>query len=90
MELLAKVPYWHPDDRDVSYVLYDRPDNREGATEEFIVWTETSTGDRYWGHYFPYTGDEQKEAMRKRAFKCFLYLASRRYGLHIDEEEAFI
>lgn len=89
MQLISKISYAHADDRDCSYVLYDRPDNREGSISEYIVWTETSTGDRYWGHYFPYNNDEQKNAMFHRAHGCMLYLAARKFGLHIDSEEAF-
>lgn len=90
MQLIAKIPYAHPDDRDCSYVLYDKPDNREGAIEEYVVWTESSTGDRYWGHYFPYNTAEEKEAMFRRANKCLIYLAGRKFGIEIDEESAFI
>lgn len=88
MQPIAKIPYAHPDDRDVNYVLYDfvRGDNRHS---EYVVWTESSTGDRYWGHYFPYSDDREKDAMFRRAMKCMLFLAGRKHGLTMDEEEAF-
>jgi len=86
LTLIAKIPYAHPDDRDVSYVLYDAD---YGALKHWVVWTESSTGDRYWGHYYPYNSDREKEAMRIRAVKCMLYLACRKFAIQIDSEEAF-
>ena len=72
MNLIAKVPYAHIDDRDASFVLYDV---RRGDKwhNEFVVWTESSTGDRYWGHYFIYDDNpESKEAVYQEALAYFL------------------
>jgi len=87
LKLIAKAPYAHRDDRDVCYIVYDKT---ECGNDEYIVWSETSTGDRYWGHYFPYANADEKEAMFRRAMKCFFFLSARRYGITIDEEEAFV
>lgn len=71
MILIAKVPLAHPDDCDCSFVVYDKPDNREGAIEEYVVWTESSTGDHYHGDYFQYNRDdpESKNAARRKAIE---------------------
>lgn len=90
MQLLAKMQYAHHADRDACYVLYDKTDNREGAIEEFVVWTESSTGDRYWGHYFPYNTPEQKEQAYWDAHKCFIRLAARKYNVPLAEESEIV
>jgi len=83
LKLIAKIQYAHHADRDASYVLYDKT---ECGNDEFVVWTETSTGDRYWGHYFPYAGAKQKEQAYWDAHKCFIRLAARKYNVALAEE----
>ena len=83
MNLIAKIPFAHIDDRDCSHVVYDKPDNREGAIEEYVVWVESSTGDHYHGDYFPYNrdDDESKDSARRNAIERLLRKACHDYAL---------
>ncbi len=82
MNLIAKVPFAHSDDRDCSLVVYDKPDNREGSISEFVVWTESSTGDHYHGDYFPYDrdDDESRESARRKAIERWFKKVAHEYA----------
>lgn len=90
MNLIAKIQYSHRDDRDASYVLYELKRGDKWHSE-YVVWTESSTGDRYWGHYFPYldADEKAKEQAYWDAHKCFIRLAARKYNVPTLEDDQY-
>lgn len=73
MNLIAKMPMRHADDRDKFVVMY-RKDNK--GYSEYIVWREQN-GERYWGDYFTFTDELTGEAVAySQACDRFLYLCN--------------
>lgn len=76
MELVAAFPYPHPDDRDrLRVALYHKPSSPDSMAGEYIIWSEAREDDhdgfrepsRFWGHYFGYIGQEEKDKVLPEA-----------------------
>lgn len=75
MNLIAKMPLRHQDDRAIAVVMY-RKDNK--GYSEYIVWRERNGVDRYWGDYITFNADNAADELRAYQEACdrFLYLCN--------------
>lgn len=87
MNLIAKMPLLHKDDRDTSVVMYRKDNN---GYSEYIVWREKSDGERYWGDYFTFNADSiiDEERAYREACTRFLYLCAWYHNVELKARAA--